>query len=249
VSDLSRCLSVSEATVRTDLKGMEERGLLSRVHGGAVTTLHPQILERQNLRIEEKQNIARSAAALVQNGDAIMVEAGTTVALVCRYLGSKRDVQVITNSVLAFNAAKNDQSLKITLCGGEFRSSTESFVGPIAAETIRRFNVRFAFVGTDGFSAKHGITTDLMEGGEVIKVMREQAAATVLLADASKYGCAGATSIMPLSGVNCLITGAGIDAQAKIDMENSSDGARIREMRDQTVTQLWFEANRVMSDG
>jgi DeoR family galactitol utilization operon repressor len=241
VADLSRDLSVSEVTIRSDLSSLEKKGLLSRVHGGAVASVHPHILERQNLRLEEKQNIARAAAALVENGDTIMVEAGTTVALLCRYLSGKRDLHVITNSALAFNAAKNNPSLKVTLSGGEFRSSTESFVGPIATETIRRFNVRFAFVGTDGFGPRHGITTNLLEGGEIIKVMREQAAAVILLADADKYMRAGAVTFMPLSGTDAVITDSRIAAGAAKEMKHDSNIVAVREERDGVVTRFWFK--------
>jgi DeoR family galactitol utilization operon repressor len=245
VADLSRDLAVSEVTIRSDLNSLEKRGLLSRVHGGAVPSVHPHILERQNLRVEEKHDIARAAADLVQSGDAIMIEAGTTPALVCRYLGGKRDIHVITNSVLALSAAKNNPGLHITLCGGEFRSSTESFVGPIAVETIRRFNVKLAFVGTDGFSARNGITTHLMEGGEIIKVMKERARQTVLLTDSTKYGRAGPVTIMPLSGTDGIITDARIPGAAAAEMKEDARILRVIEEREEndeknTVTRFWF---------
>ena len=239
VAGLSRDLAVSEVTIRSDLNSLEKRGILSRVHGGAVTSVHPHILERQNLRVEEKQSIARAAADLVQSGDTIMIEAGTTPALVCRYLGVKRDVHVITNSVLAFNAAKNNPALKITLCGGEFRSSTESFVGPIAVETIRRFNVKIAFVGTDGFGARNGITTHLLEGGEIIKVMKERARQTILLTDSTKYGRAGPVTIMPLSEADGIITDSRIPREAAAEMREGI--VHIVEENDTAVTRFWFK--------
>jgi DeoR family galactitol utilization operon repressor len=240
VAGLSRDLSVSEVTIRSDLKGLETRGFLSRVHGGAVPAIHPHILERQNLRPEEKQNIARAAAALVRNGDTIMVEAGTTAALVCRFLGDKRDIHVITNSALAFSGAKNNPNLKITLCGGEFRNSTESFVGPIAIDTIRRFNVGLAFVGTDGFSARKGITTHILEGGELIKVMRERAGRIILLTDSSKYDCAGPVTIMPLAAVDGIITDPLIPPEAAAEMREDPGISAITEERDGFVTRFWF---------
>jgi DeoR family galactitol utilization operon repressor len=236
-------LAVSEVTIRSDLKNMEERGLLSRVHGGAVPSVHPHIQERRNLRLEEKQLIARAAAALVQHGDTIMIEAGTTTALVCRYLSGRRDVHVITNSALAFSAAKTNPALKITLCGGEYRSSTESFVGPIAEETIRRFNVRFAFIGTDGF-AKQGITTNLLEGGEVIKVMKERAEEVILLADSSKFNRAGPVTIMPLSSIGGIITDSRIDAQAAELMRSDPLILHIDEERDGGVVRFRFQIDK-----
>jgi DeoR family galactitol utilization operon repressor len=240
VAGLSRDLEVSEVTIRSDLNSLERRGLLSRVHGGAVPVIHPHILERQNLCVEEKQNIARAAVSLIQNGDTIMIEAGTTPALVCRYLGGMRDIHVITNSVLAFNAARNHPALKITLCGGEFRSSTESFVGPIAVETIRRFNVALAFIGTDGFSARQGVTTNLLEGSEVINMMKDRARRLILLADSSKYNRAGAVTIMGLSGIDALITDSRVPGAAAEEMREAPGIVAINEERETGVTRYWF---------
>ena len=102
--------------------------------------------------------------------------------------------------------------------GGEFRDSTDSFVGRIMFDTIRRFNVRCAFVGTDGFSLKSGITTHLIEGGDVISVMRERAENLVLLADSSKYGKTGIVTILPLSQINTLITDTGLSDAVKEEL-------------------------------
>ena len=218
VADLSSELEVSEVTIRSDLSSLEERGLLSRTHGGALPSIHPHIFQRQNMNIEEKHRIAKAAAALVEDGDAIMIEAGTTTSLLPRYLAGKRDILIITNSIPAFESAKSNPALKITLVGGEFRDSTDSFVGRITLDTIRRFNVRCAFVGTDGFSLKSGITTHLIEGGDVISVMRERAENLVLLADSSKYGKTGVVTILPLSQINTLITDTGLSDAAKEEL-------------------------------
>mgnify|MGYP000853633729 FL=1 len=218
VADLSSELEVSEVTIRSDLSSLEERGLLSRTHGGALPSIHPHIFQRQNMNIEEKHRIAKAAAGLVKDGDAIMIEAGTTTSLLPRYLAGKRDILIITNSILAFESAKSNPALKITLVGGEFRDSTDSFVGRITLDTIRRFNVRCAFVGTDGFSLKSGITTHLIEGGDVISVMRERAENLVLLADSSKYGKTGIVTILPLSQINTLITDTGLSDAVKEEL-------------------------------
>jgi DeoR family galactitol utilization operon repressor len=141
---------------------------------------------------------------------------------------------------LAFSAARNNPALKITLCGGDFRSSTESFVGPIAAETIRRFNVVFAFIGTDGFSAHQGITTNLVEGGEVIKVMKGRARRLILLSDSSKYNRTGTVTMMPLSGVDGIITDSRIPDGADEEMKEDQGILGIDEERETAVVRFWF---------
>ena len=206
VSLLSRELGVSEVTVRSDLKELEEKGYLIRSRGGAYPALHQSIIERQQQRIAEKSRIARCAAELVRDGDRIMIEAGTTTALLVRYLIGKRDVQVVTNSTLVFSYARLNPALQITLTGGEFRRETESMVGPVALRTIAGLNVRIAFVGTDGFSIEKGMTTQLFEGAAIVKAMSACAEETLLLADSSKYGKTGFVNVLPLSEVDGVIT-------------------------------------------
>jgi DeoR family galactitol utilization operon repressor len=206
VTVLAQELGLSEVTIRADLKTLEDKGMVNRTRGGAAPSMHRDVLERQRLHTPEKNAIARAAAELVRDGDVIMIEAGTTTALIARYLSGKRDIHIVTNSTLVFSYARMNPSLQITMTGGEFRRPTESMVGPIALETIARLNVRLAFVGTDGFSLERGITTHLMEGAEIVKAMKAHAQRTVLTADSSKYGKAGFTSVLPLSAIDLVLT-------------------------------------------
>jgi DeoR family transcriptional regulator, galactitol utilization operon repressor len=222
VSLLSRELGVSEVTIRSDLKELEGKGYLSRSRGGAYPALHQSIIERQQQRLEEKNRIARAAAQLVHDGDRIMIEAGTTTALLVRHLIGKRDIQVVTNSTLVFSYARLNPALQITLTGGEFRRETESMVGPVALRTLAGLNVRLAFVGTDGFSLAKGMTTQLVEGAEIVKAMRACAEETLLLADASKYGKTGFVNVLALSEVDGVITDTGLGQGAAREFEDAS---------------------------
>lgn len=219
---LARDLGVSEVTVRSDLKALEERGFLNRSRGGASPVFHQGILLRQRQRVEEKNRIARAAAELVRDGDRVMIEAGTTTALITRYLLGKRGVQVVTNSTLVFSYARLNPNLQITMTGGEFRRETESMVGPIAVRTIAGLNVRLAFVGTDGFSRVHGMTTQLLEGAEIVKAMCGRAEATWLVADSTKYGKTGFVSVLPLSEVDGIITDRGLGEDAMRELAEAS---------------------------
>jgi len=221
VSDLSSSLDVSEVTIRSDLSDLEFKGFLSRTHGGAVPFIHPHIIERQNLAVEEKSRIAKAAAALVEDNDTIMIEAGTTAALIPRYLTGKRDIRVITNSVMAFNAARSNPALKITVTGGEYSNSTDSFIGYTAEDAIRRFNVKYAFIGTDGFSIKAGITTHYEQAAQIIRVMREKASKVILVSDSSKYDKIGVVSILPLSSIDLIITDSKLFPDAIKSIQNS----------------------------
>ncbi|MDR2718495.1 MAG: DeoR/GlpR family DNA-binding transcription regulator [Treponema sp.] len=221
VGILARDLGLSEVTIRGDLRLLEDKGWVNRKRGGAAAAIHRDILERQRVFPERKNAIARAAAEMVKEGDVIMIEAGTTTALIARYLTGKRDIHIVTNSTLVFSYARMNPHLQITMTGGEFRRSTESLVGPIALETIGRLNVRLAFVGTDGFSLKHGMTTHLMEGAEIVKAMKSHAQTTVLVADSSKYGKTGFASVLPLSAMNLILTDGGLEEQAETELREA----------------------------
>jgi DeoR family galactitol utilization operon repressor len=104
------------------------------------------------------------------------------------------------------------------MIGGEFRRATESTVGPIALETISRFNVRLAFVGTDGFTLERGMTTHLIEGAEIVKAMKAHAETTILVADSSKYGKIGFTNVLPLSVMDLILTDEHLDTKAELQL-------------------------------
>jgi DeoR family galactitol utilization operon repressor len=215
---LSEMLNVSVVTIRSDLADLEQKGILVRTRGGAALAYHPNVLERQSLRVEAKSRIAQAAAALVNDGDTIMIEAGTTTALVARHLLGKRFVNIVTNSTLILPYARTNPGIHLTVVGGEFRPASESMVGPLALAELERFHVRLAFVGTDGFSLEGGLTTHLVEGGEIVRRMAERSGQVVLVADSSKYGKVGFVRVLPVEGVHRLITDTGLEDRAEQEL-------------------------------
>lgn len=205
-------------SIRSYLTALEEKGYLIRVRGGAMTTFHPRILERQRANDLAKRAIAQAAAALVQDGDTVMIEAGTTTALITRFLLGKRDVMVVTNNTLALSHARGNPGIRVTVIGGEYRPTTESLVGPLAIEDLSRFHVRLAFVGTDGFSIEEGLTTHLVEGAEVVRRMAAQAERTIAVADSTKYGQIGFVRVLPIHEVDTLITDNALPAEARDEL-------------------------------
>jgi DeoR family galactitol utilization operon repressor len=219
VARLSELLGVSAVTVRSDLAGLEKKGVLLRSRGGAVPAFHPQILLRQSQHEVEKNRIARAVTELIEDGDTVMIEAGTTTALVAKYLLGKRDIHIVTNSTLLIPYARTNPGLHLTVVGGEFRPATESLVGPRALEELGRFHVRLAVVGTDGFSLQGGLTTHLVEGAEIVRKMASRAQTTVLVADASKHGQQGFVAVLPLTAVTRLVTDTGLTAETCRELE------------------------------
>ena len=213
IADISRALDVSAVTIRSDLSSLEESGYVVRTRGGAFPAFHRDILERRRHRTEEKNRIATMAAGMVRDGDTIMIEAGTTTALVGKYLLGKRDIHVVSTSTLLLPYARYNPSLHLTITGGEFRPLTESFVGPIALRELEQFHVRFAFIGTDGFSLDAGLTTHLVEGAEIVRKMADRADTVVLVADSSKYGRSGFAGVLPVVEVDVLVSDSELERQ------------------------------------
>ena len=202
---MAKELNVSSVTIRSDLKNLESEGLLRRAHGGAQASYHPYIAERLNNNLDAKQRIAKAAAAMVKDGDTIMVGAGTTTSMIVKYLVGKRDVNIVTNSLLVMPHARINPTLHVTLVGGEFRPNTESLVGPVAIRELQEFHVNLSFVGTDGFTIETGMTTHLVEGAEIVKCIARQSTRTILITDSSKFGRAGFVKILPMNGVDEMI--------------------------------------------
>lgn len=223
VSSLSDELQVSEVTIRSTLQALEDDGLLVRTRGGAKPTAFKNIRLRQQDRVAEKERIAAAAAAMVDDYDRVMIEAGTTCALIARNLMGRRGVQIVTNSTLVFNNARLNPSLSIILTGGVFRPESESLVGPGAERSVNDFNARIAFLGTDGFTLDRGLTTQLVEGGQIATLMRNRAEQTWLVADSSKFGRAGFVSFLRLSEVTGIITDAGVPKAALEELREHAD--------------------------
>ncbi len=213
VNEISSRLNVSRVTVRSDFNSLEEKGLIVRIRGGAFPAFHPEILESQKTMVHEKIRIAKAAAALISDGDTVMINDGTTSSLIPKFLLGKRDIRVVTNSTLIFTYARINPSLHLTLVGGEFRPSSEAIVGPIALKDLENYNVKYAFLGTGGFSQETGLTSQLVDGAEIFRKMCRQAEKVVVVADSSKYGKNGFVKIFPLDRMDILITDNGLNPQ------------------------------------
>ena len=218
-AQISKQFDVSQVTIRNDLDALAEKGLIIRTRGGAVPAIDQRILQRQNQFIKEKNRIAKAATELIHDGDHIMVSAGTTTALIGKYLLEKQNLKIVTNSVLFLQYARINVTLDITLVGGEYRPEAETLVGSIALRELERFRVKTAFLGTDGFSLEHGMTAKMVETAEVVKQMSARSERSVFLADSSKFGRAGFAHIQPITKASAIITDSNLTQDAKSLLE------------------------------
>lgn len=193
VEQLSEALGVSEATIRRDLTVLAKERRLVRTYGGAtawVGTHEPEasLEERKAAQREQKEAIAQAAAAHVQNGDTVLLDGGTTCAALARHLYARQDVHVVTNNLLAVATLANAPGVRVTLIGGDLRSSSMSTLGPLAELVLSRLTVDKAFLGADGVVAHFGLCEASAEQAFLKDCIIRRGAQVIVLADADKLG-------------------------------------------------------------
>ncbi len=227
VTEISERLNVSKVTIRSDFASLVEKGVIYKTHGGAVPAMHPDILDKQRDMSEVKRAIAREAASMVEDGDSIMIVAGTTTALIGNYLLGKRDIRIVTNSTLLLPYARMNPSIHLTIVGGEFRPRAEAMVGPETIRQLEEFHVKKAFIGTEGFSIEGGLTTQLIESSETIRKMVQCTEQTIMVADSGKYDRIGFVKILPLESMDIIITDEGLAPEIRKEIENKGINLRL----------------------
>ncbi|MEV3980178.1 DeoR/GlpR family DNA-binding transcription regulator [Nonomuraea sp. NPDC049758] len=219
VVDLVRTFGVSDITIRRDLELLAERGLLAKVHGGATTigsTNEPGFAAKSVQQEAEKQAIAGHAAALVRPGTAVALSAGTTTWTLAHHLGQVPGLTVVTNSVRVADvfqhAGRPDQTVVLT---GGVRTPSDALVGPVAVAAIRRLNVDLLFLGVHGMTARTGFTTPNMMEAETDRALVEAASRLVVLADHTKWGTVGISTIAELGEADVVVSDTGLPEPAR----------------------------------
>jgi DeoR/GlpR family transcriptional regulator of sugar metabolism len=218
VEVLAERLNVSEVTIRKDLTKLEEQGLLERVHGSAVISQRSRFniafLERLRLQAPAKSSIAQAALSYIQEGDSIILDAGTTTLSLAQALTEKRyhSLFVITSSVpAALELSKGNYD--IVLIGGQVRNHSLALIGPMTIKNLGNYHVDRAFIGTSGISLTHGFSTPNALDAHVKEAMIGAAEETYILADSSKFGHDCLVSFAGLSGIHLIITDSEIPAE------------------------------------
>jgi DeoR family fructose operon transcriptional repressor len=188
IQELVDLTGASESTIRRDLSQLEEENKLKRVHGGAAK-LHqkgeePSILEKSSKNLDAKSWIAKAAAGLVQEGDCIFLDAGTTTFQMINYLGNS-PITVVTNG-LSHIQALMDKGISTYIVGGFMKNKTGAIIGGKANQSIKEYNFDKAFIGTNGVHLKKGYTTPDPEEAIIKSLAMKQAQHAYVLADDSK---------------------------------------------------------------
>ncbi len=213
VSDLAIRFRVSESTIRRDLQLLSDRGTLERTRGGALppSRFEPSFGEKETENRLQKRAIAQAAAELVQAGQTVFLDAGTTTLELARALRFRRDITVASNSVpIAVELANR---LELILTGGSVKESTLALVGPMAERSIEQIHVDIAFIGINGISAAAGLTTPTWEEAATKTRMIRAARYAVVLADSTKLGAVTFAHVAGLDEISLLVTDANASAR------------------------------------
>nr|HID12239.1 DeoR/GlpR transcriptional regulator [Anaerolineae bacterium] len=220
--DLSEMLGVSEATVRRDLEWLENQGFLERTHGGAILSrrmrLEPEYAHRARTHPEEKRRIGALAASLIEDGDIVFINSGTTATQVISCIRGRANVTVITSNISAVLEAR-EANFELILLGGTFQPLSNSVAGRFATATLRQVYASKAFIGVDGISLKYGCTVPSSGEAEIVRLMiqRTRGPVTVVAAH-SKWGVVSNFEVARIDQIHRLVTDSGLDADARAEL-------------------------------
>ncbi len=214
VNELAEEMNVSEATVRRDLEAMQGQGLLQRTHGGAMLTTQPTALEisfdeSQTRLLTEKTSIGKEAAKLVNPGESIIIESGSTTLEFAKFLIDISPLTVLTNSLAIARELSVNKDIDIMVLGGTLRRQSASLVGPWVADILKHVRVDKAFLGVNGISTGFGLSAPNPFTAESRKAMMSAARQTIALADHNKLGVENLYFVAKLDELDILITDSG----------------------------------------
>ncbi len=210
VGELSQTLGMSQITIRKDLEHLQAKGLVQRTHGGALrltsgALFDPSLQEKQKQHSHEKQRIASAAADMVEEGQCIMLDSGTTTTAIAVALKRFSQLTVITNALnIAIELTKTD--FEVILIGGTLRKNSFSLVGPLAEDMLGEIHADILFLGLDGFDMEIGATTPNFLESRVNRAMVKASRRVVAVCDSTKFNRRSLSRIVPVSAVHCVIS-------------------------------------------
>lgn len=205
LAELCTLLNTSESTVRRDLAYLDEKGALVKVRGGAMsakasdsfTALEHDVAEKEKLYNDEKTAIAKYAASLIDDGDFIFLDAGTTTEKMISFLPDKNVTYVTNAFVHAMKLAK--RGFRVLVPAGEIKVTTEAIVGADCVKSLQEYNFTKSFIGVNGISLTTGFTTPDKSEAEVKKTIIANTRTPYFLADHSKFDKITAVNLAPLA--------------------------------------------------
>ena len=224
VHKLCNVFGVSESTIRRDLTELESRKLLKRTHGGAICLgsvgIEPTYNEKQNKQQQEKKLIAACASGLIENGDSLLIDSGTTTLCLVPFLKKFEQLTVVTNSIFIMEQLSNCPNIMLVCIGGFLRSNTMALVGPVAEETLNHLRLDKAFMATNGIEFDMGLTTPNMIEASIKAQMIRSSEHVYVLADHTKVGRVSFAKFGTIDDIDGCITTHDIPAEQQQKFES-----------------------------
>lgn len=225
VSELASLFQVHEATIRRDLTKLEKQGLMKRTHGGVMLEkeVHSELpfQERESIHYEEKRRIGRRAAALIEDGDNIILDSGTTTLHIAKAIRNKRNLTVITNDINIAATLRFSSSIKVIVTGGVLFSESYMLNGLITDETLRSINIQKSFIGTPALHHEKGLTHFNEYLVSAKKEMIRAAKQIIVVTDHTKVGRVSTHSVASINNIDNLVVGREIEEADLIGWQNS----------------------------
>ena len=223
VGRLSKIFKVSGVTIRNDLAHLEKKNLLIRTRGGAIrpqrVAVDFKITEKAQKHFKEKQAIGRKAAELIQDGDTIILDSGTTTLEIAKNLGQIKELTVITNALNIAHLLADFTNIRVIVPGGILRKNALSLVGPTAENAIKNYFCDKLFLGVDGIDADFGISTPNVEEAYLNRIMIEISREVFVVTDSSKFNKRSFAFIAPMEKIHTVITDKNIPSGEKEKLE------------------------------
>jgi DeoR family fructose operon transcriptional repressor len=210
VPQLSKIFKVSGATIRNDLRELETRGMLRRTHGGALpkskTGIETEIDARAVLNSKEKKMIAQKALDLIEDGDTVILDAGTTILELAKLIHKKKNITVVTNDLKIALALEADKSIHTIVMGGLVRNGFHCTIGSVGDTALKSLSVDKAFMACNAISPEKGAGTPDLIHADTKKSMVSVANSVIILADHTKFGITSFVQFAPAKEIDFIVT-------------------------------------------
>lgn len=225
VSELSKMFGVSEVTIRKDLNLLKDRNLLVRTRGGAIVNSTGPQEDEKSIRYKrlanyrEKQAIGRAAADLIEEGDTIIIDSGTTALQVACNLHKFKNLTILTNALNVAQEILSYNRFNVILIGGNIRNSSESVVGALAESNLKMFYCDKLFLGVDSFSVENGLSTPSVEEANINQIMIQRSRKVIAVFDSSKVNKRALAYITSLDNIDAIVTDDGMEKATRSQLK------------------------------
>lgn len=229
VADLVKEFGVSEETIRRDLNQLEQEGIIQKNYGGAILLEElqnnaqaiPPVEQRRFQYYEEKDAIGKMAASLVEGGQIVILDSGSTTWCIARHLRGVEDLMVVTNGLNVAEESSQNEEASVFVIGGKLINNSMSLVGPQAELELQKYNADFSFLGASGISMRKGFTSSDLYEAEVKRAMISAGQKIVIVADHTKFERGGLISFASFQDVDILVTSDLVEPSILEEIRNS----------------------------